>query len=146
NLDNPNDNDAFVVAVNHYSGSGARPHVNIYCNGQRVLSAGYNPVSGQTMFPLLSFGGDDTNGDLWTGAAGATPPSGGAITSRDTVTVPSPVANTTLDGPQGTNLCVDSTRNSAPTKYTNHLWVEPTSKQTGNTGTIPSTTANWCKH
>jgi hypothetical protein len=146
NLDNPNNNDAFVVATNHYSGTGARPHVNIYCNGQRVLSAGYNPVSGQTMFPLLSYGGDDTNGDLWTVATVTTHVSGGAITSCDTVTVPSHVANSTLDGPQGTNLCVDSTRSSAPTKYTNHLWVEPTAKQTGNAGTIPSTTANWCKH
>src|SRR5208337_2707418 len=69
NLDNPNDGDAFAVAVNHYNNHGgtpnARVHVNLYCNGERVLSAGYDPVTGQTKNPLLNKPGQDATGDYW---------------------------------------------------------------------------------
>ena len=44
--------------MNHYDNnsgtSSAKPHVNVYCNGARVLSVGYNPATGQTQFPLLN--------------------------------------------------------------------------------------------
>ncbi|MFT3839837.1 MAG: hypothetical protein QM723_22815 [Myxococcaceae bacterium] len=156
NLDNPKDGDTFVVAVNHYSQFGsvpAKPHVNVYCNGQRVLSAGFNPVSGQTMFPaLIDPGGDDTTGDIWTVATVTTHVAGGAITGCDTNTIPSHHADVTRDGPAsqmggGNNLCVESDGNgSTQFNYTNHFWVEPSPNQTGAAGSIPSTTANWCKH
>src|SRR5262249_31837677 len=68
NIDNPKDGDKFIVGVNHYRNHGgtanAKPHVNVYCNGARVLSVGYNPATG-AQWPLLTTDGAEETGDLW---------------------------------------------------------------------------------
>jgi hypothetical protein len=38
--------------------------VDVYCDGARVLSTGYSPVTG-VQFPVLTQGGGDLGGDLW---------------------------------------------------------------------------------
>ena len=155
NIDNPKDNDRFVVGVNYYGGNlPTHPHVNLYCNGLRVLSIGYNPATGQTAFPaLLKMGGDST-GDFWTAARITAHLDGGQLATCDVATLPSHHADPTRDGPSdgGSNsLCVDSTANMTPTpnqyNYASHKFVDPGSAQTGvAVGAQPTTPGQWCKH
>jgi hypothetical protein len=64
NVDNPTDGSKFAVSVNFWGGSTVtHPHVNIYCNGERVVSTGYNPVTGNGAPMLVGSGGQ--NGDTW---------------------------------------------------------------------------------
>jgi hypothetical protein len=146
NLDNPKDGDAFVVGVNDYDGTAdAHSHVNIYCNGERVLSAGYNPVTGQS-FPVLNHPGQETTGDWWTVATVRTHVTGGSITSCDIATIPVHHADPTRDG----TMCVDSVMNKTPApnhfNYTNHSFIENSALQGGTNGGQPASPAGWCKH
>ena len=145
NLDNPADNDSFVVGVNHFGNSdgtsNAKVHVNLYCQGARVLSVGYNPASTPpSQNPLLNKAGADSTGDLWAvgtvkwhAANGATP------ASCDVVTIPSVTPDPTRDGTNNKQVCVDSTGTGAPKPYKNHKFNEAT-------GAIPTTAAGFCKH
>jgi hypothetical protein len=152
NIDNPNDSDAFVVGVNHFGNHGgtsnAKPHVNVYCNGARVVSAGFNPVTGQTSFPLLKTSGADSTGDIWTVATVKAHVSSGQLSSCDVTTVPSHNADPTRDG--ANQICVDSTSNATPSpnqyNYKNHQFIDHASLQGGSNGGIPATAAGWCKH
>lgn len=147
NLDNPNNGDRFVVGVNHFGNTrgtaNAKPHVNLYCNGERVLSVGYNPATGQTSFPLLNTAGRATSGDFWTVATIKANVAGGNITSCDITPIPSRVANPTRDGPAnaggtGNGICVDHT-------YLNKRFVE-SALQGAAVGSQPSMANQWCKH
>ncbi len=65
NIDAPPNGSKYAVAVKHFSGSPpTRAHVNVYCNGERVLSTGYNPVTGND-FPKLLTSGGNSGGDMW---------------------------------------------------------------------------------
>ncbi len=156
NLDNPADGDKFVIGVNHYDNHGgtsnAKPHVNIYCNGARVLSIGYNPATGAA-WPLLKNPGQDSSGDLWTSVQVTTHVAGGSISSCDVATIPSHHADTSRDGPAassgaGNDLCVDSTHSAASPayNYTNHEFVDHTSLQGIANGAQPTLPAQFCKH
>jgi hypothetical protein len=143
NLDNPNNGDAFVVSVNHYnatSGSSrAHTHVNIYCNGARVVSSGYNPLTSGSAAtgPVLVNGGQDTTGDIWEVATvkwNTSNPLG-----CDVTTVPSVSPDPVRDGMGNKSVCVDSATAGAPNPYTNHEFIEAT-------GAIPATAAGYCKH
>ncbi len=154
NLDNPRDGDKFVIGVNHFSGAPAtKPHVNIYCNGQRVLSAGYNPATGQTMFPVLRQGGQDTSGDFWNVATVTARVNGGNLTSCDVESIPSHHADPQRDGMgamagAGNSICVESKANmSTPAfSYTSHRFVDTGSAQGLAQGSQPTTAAQFCKH
>ncbi len=160
NLDNPKDNDAFVVGVNHYGNTAgtenAKPHVNLYCNGVRVLSAGYNPVTGQTSYPVLTKHGTDRTGDFWTVATiRAHVDTNGQLTSCDVATIPSHHADPTRDGPAAqlppndtTGVCIDSTssQSSTPYNYVNHQFIENAALQGGVNGGLPAAAIDWCKH
>jgi hypothetical protein len=145
NLDNPRNGDRFVVGVNHYQNVGgtsnARPHVNLYCNGERVLSVGYNPATGQTSFPLLLTPGADESGDFWTVATIKANVSGGQLTSCDVATVPSRAADPQRDGPgsPGNAICVDS-------NYASSAFVDASTGQGLPAGAQPMTPTQWCKH
>ncbi|HEY1086740.1 MAG TPA: hypothetical protein VGE37_03565, partial [Archangium sp.] len=152
NIDNPVNGDTFVVGVNHYGNSAgspnSKPHVNLYCNGERVISVGYNPATGQTMYPLLNTPGDDTDGDFWTVATIRANVSGGNLSSCTVTTVPSRVANPTRDGPPnpggtGNDICVDN-------GYLSKAFVETgrNANVAGNgaQGTQPPAAAGFCKH
>ncbi len=71
NVDNPHDNDRFAVGLRFFGEDGDDPtpalsHVNIYCDGVRILSAGYDPtVLPVNPFPALLTQGGDTSGDMW---------------------------------------------------------------------------------
>jgi hypothetical protein len=165
NLDNPNDNDTFVVGVNHYdnhpgtstTNPSAKPHVNVYCNGVRVLSAGYNPVAGQTSFPVLTKPGQDSAGDFWTVATVKAHVTGGQITACDVATIPAHHADPTRDGtpaqppPNDTiGVCVDSTQNATPApnqyNYVDHRFIDHAALQGGANGGTPANPQGWCKH
>jgi hypothetical protein len=143
NLDNPNNGDQFVVTVNDYqniSGSArAHPHVNIYCNGARVVSAGYNPLTpgSAATGPLLLTAGNDKSGDMWE-VATITWDSANAQ-GCDVTTIPSANPDPTRDGPSNKAVCVDSTGTGAPVPYKTHKFVEAS-------GAIPTTAAGFCKH
>jgi hypothetical protein len=159
NLDNPNNGDTFVVGVNHYGTTGlgattAKPHVNLYCNGRRVLSIGYNPATGQ-QWPLLRNAGGDDRGDWWTAALIKANVTGGMLTSCDVTPIPSRHADPTRDGPAatmggGNGLCVDSTSNATPApnqySFTTRRFLERPTVQGGMVGGVPAMAAQWCKH
>lgn len=67
NLDNPAVGDQFAIGVHHYGGAAARPHVNVYCNGERKLAFGYDPTTTPaTMLPYLNQAGNSrAGGDFW---------------------------------------------------------------------------------
>jgi hypothetical protein len=159
NIDNPKDGDRFVVGVNYFTGRGtpprSHPHVNIYCNGKRVLSAGYNPVTGQVNFPVLLKSGGDSSGDFWTVATvQTTVDTSGNLVSCNVETIPSRHADPTRDGPSptgtGADFCVDSTTNATPApntfNYSSHRFVDSNSSQGLAAGAIPQTREQWCKH
>ncbi len=157
NLDNPKDGDRFAIGVNHYSNNGgttrARPHVNLYCNGDRVLSVGYNPLTGQTTTPLLVDWGTDSTGDFWEVGQVTAHVAGGQLTSCDVVTVPSHHADQLRDGTtnptsNGNQVCVDSQKSRANPvyNYRTHDFVENQPLQGGTNGGLPPTVAGFCKH
>lgn len=147
NLDNPRNNDRFVVGINHYGASGAaaaKPHVNLYCNGERVLSVGYNPATGQTAFPLLNTPGQDATGDFWTVATvKARVNASNQLTGCDIDIIPSRRSDPVRDGPGGpgggNNVCVDH-------GYRSKAFVETATGQGLTPGAQPQTAAQWCKH
>jgi hypothetical protein len=115
NLDAPADGDQYAVAMRFYGRNGTASanvhgHVNVYCDGERILSAGYDPVAGIN-YPQLATPGADDSGDMWKVALVTTTLMG--TTLRCTVApTQSTAANTTLDGT--TAYCVDdSTLNGA---------------------------------
>ncbi len=70
NLDNPNANERFAVGVQCYDCVGGNhpathPHLNVYCNGERKLSAGYDPANAPPYYPALIEGGADYGGSMW---------------------------------------------------------------------------------
>ncbi len=158
NLDNPKDQDRFAVGVTHWenykNSSRSHPHVNVYCNGRRVLSVGYNPATGQTKFPQLDHPGHDQTGDFWSVATIKANVTGGDLTSCDVAVVPSRHADTTRDGPvsrvgNGNSICVDSIDNASPApnqySYTSHKFVERTA-QGAPIGSAPTAAEQLCKH
>lgn len=156
NLDLPNDGETFAVGVNYYKATSnpptAHPHVNLYCNGQRVLSAGYNPVTGQTAFPALKTQGSDL-GDFWTVATITARVDAGTLVACDVMTIPSRHADLPRDGSGpdgGGDYCVDSPANSSPAPWTAPItsaaFIGAGSAQVGDAGTIPTTRADWCRH
>ena len=102
NVDNPNSGDTFAVGTVLYSGTSAKPHINVYCNGQRIVSAGYNPLTGSN-FPVLRESGGD-NGDFWKFGLVKVTGSGANIACDVTTTTSvTPIGN--KDG--STSFCVD---------------------------------------
>jgi hypothetical protein len=111
NLDAPLNGDTFAVAVRFY-GSGSNgtddpsaTHVDLYCNGERILSTGYNPVTAQA-FPKLLTSGADTDGDMWKVGLVTTQVQGGVVTCIVQPT-PSVAPHPTTDGTSA--YCVDNT-------------------------------------
>jgi hypothetical protein len=148
NIDAPNNGDTFVVGVNHFGNNSgtanAKPHVNLYCNGARVVSVGYNPATGQTSFPLLNTPGQDSTGDFWTVATIKANVTGSNLTSCDVVTLPSRTANPMRDGPPnmggtGNDICVDHA-------YASKNFVDNGTGQGLAQGAQPTTAVQWCKH
>jgi hypothetical protein len=157
NLDNPKNDDKFVVGVNHYGNHGgtanAKPHVNIYCNGSRVLSVGYNPATGQTQFPLLNRGGSNTSGDFWNAVVVTAHVTAGTLSSCTVETVPSHHADPGRDGTAstagaGNDICVESKMNASTPAYSykTHQFVDTGSAQGIAAGSQPTTAAQFCKH
>ena len=80
NVDAPADASTYAVAVKFYGGADAsKTHVNIYCNGARIFSAGYNPITGNNS-PTLLKSGQDTTGDMWKVAQVGATVAGGNLT------------------------------------------------------------------
>ena len=159
NVDAPRDGDRFAVGVVYFSGSGTpptHPHVNLYCNGARVLSTGFNPVTGQIFYPALRTSGGG-NGDFWTVATITARVDGGALVGCDVETIPSRYADPTRDGlpdtDAGTDYCVDSPDNKSPPPFdfstTRSAFIQNKdggSPQQGAPGAIPAFREDWCRH
>jgi hypothetical protein len=106
NVDAPADGSKYAVAVKYFGGDGiSRTHVNVYCNGERVLSTGYSPVTGID-FPKLATAGDDTTGDMWKVTLITAQLTGGVL-SCDVKPTASQQPHAALDG--NSAYCVDDT-------------------------------------
>jgi Tfp pilus assembly protein PilV len=75
----------------------------VYCDGERILSAGYDPVAGIN-YPQLATPGADDAGDMWKVALVTTTLTGTTLHCSVAPTQ-STVADTALDGT--TAYCVD---------------------------------------
>ncbi len=137
NLDNPRDGERFVVGVNYFGGEREVPvHANVYCNGERVVSMGFNPVTGSG-FPRLLRAGGDSSGDFWTAAVLTTRvDSTQQLTSCFVETIPSRTADPLRDGSQA--YCVDT--------GTSRAFVAVDAGQGDTPGSIPTARERWCKH
>ncbi len=138
NLDNPKDGERFAIGLHAYDVSGTvRPHVNIYCNGERRLSAGYDPNSGQ-LFPAMTQDGATTGGDLWEVAiVQAHVDSSGQMTDCTIDTVDSQAPKAAKDG--STAICVDTNPKNGPVaEITDWLFQAD--------GNYPATANDMCWH
>jgi hypothetical protein len=108
NVDAPADGDQYAVGLRFYNQSGmtnAHGHVNIYCNGERVLSSGFDPTATPpNEYPQLATPGQDSTGDMWKVATITTSVTGGTL-SCTVLPTQSTKANAALDGT--TAYCVD---------------------------------------
>ena len=106
NVDAPGNGAKFAVGLRYFSGDApARTHVNVYCNGERVLSTGYNPVTGND-FPKLLESGGDSSGDFWKVAMITTTVNAAGL-SCAVDPVPSVTPHLATDGSNA--YCVDNT-------------------------------------
>jgi hypothetical protein len=143
NLDNPANNDQFVVGVNDYDNHGgtghAHTHVNIYCNGARVVSVGYDPLTATSAStgPVLETPGQEATGDWWEVATVKWDTANAQ--GCDVATVGSTSPDPGRDGTANTAVCVDSAASGAPKPYKNHEFIEATGAQ-------PTSAAGFCKH
>jgi len=119
NLDAPGNGDQYAIGIRFYAQSGTtnpRVHADVYCDGARILAAGYDPIAGNN-FPQLAVAGEDGDpaqdegGDMWKVGMVTTTVTNGVLTCA-VVPTPSKVANPQLDGT--TAYCVDdATKNGA---------------------------------
>ncbi len=117
NIDAPNPGDTFAVAVRFYArhgspaGQGAQTHADVYCNGARILAAGYDPLPNASglitsYYPQLVTPGDDSGGDMWKVGLVTTSAGDGGGISCTVVPTQSMVADVNRDGT--TSYCVDN--------------------------------------
>ncbi|MCC6645875.1 MAG: hypothetical protein IT374_09930 [Polyangiaceae bacterium] len=141
NLDNPNVGDRFLVGVHYYGGdTEVHPHVNLYCNGERKLSVGYDPTANPpATFPRLkkSFGevAKYWDGDFWEVATvkwtgGADPCAIEPVKSK----TPKP------DQDGSTSLCVDTNQMNKANSTASDRWLFTPG------GNVPATAADACWH
>ncbi len=142
NIDNPRDGDRFAIMANYFGGGQpTKVHSNVYCNGERVASVGFNPATGTNAPTLLKSGGDST-GDMWTvGTVTARVNPQGTITGCAFESVPSRRPSRDRDGTAA--YCVDTTVDGG---YRTHHFVEDGTGQGLPAGSQPQTRGQWCKH
>lgn len=146
NLDNPRNGDRFVVAAHAYSTTGAvHPHINLYCNGQRRLSVGYDPINNPN-FPVLLQSGPtgpneapDFGGDLWVAATVQAVVQNGQLVDCKVNPVPSSVYKPNKDG--SIDYCVDTNPENASTPATDDRHWNFTAS-----GGYPSPSDSLCWH
>jgi hypothetical protein len=110
NVDNPRDEDRFAVGLRFFGEDGSNPspalsHVNVYCDGVRILSAGYDPTTMGANFPALLQAGGDTTGDMWKVGIVTTHVTGAGLVC-DVVPTQSTMPHAARDGSDA--YCVDN--------------------------------------
>lgn len=109
NVDHPMNNDRFAVGLRFFAQNTSPPvpahaHVNIYCDGERVLSSGFDPTTGNNYPQLLTSGGD-TAGDMWKVALITATVTGAGLTCN-VLPTQSTKPDSMRDG--STSYCVDN--------------------------------------
>ena len=109
NVDEPQNNDRFAVGLRFYNQFATPPqpvlaHVNVYCDGVRVLSAGYDPTTTGANYPQLLTPGQDSAGDMWKVGIVTTTVTGAGLTCT-VVPTQSTTPDPMRDG--STAFCVD---------------------------------------
>ncbi|MEB2314035.1 MAG: hypothetical protein OZ921_09245 [Sorangiineae bacterium] len=122
NLDNPRNGDRFAIGTHAYSTTQAvHPHINVYCNGERRLSVGYDPVTSPS-FPVMVEGSaapgqttysPDFSGDFWVAATVEAVVTGTTMTDCVVLPVRSTNFKPAKDG--SSDYCVDTNPKNAPT-------------------------------
>jgi hypothetical protein len=114
NLDAPKDGEKFAIGVQFYDNSGLpsaqatpKPHVNVYCNGERKLAFGFDPTAvPPTAFPVLRESGLQEGGDIWEVAVVEAKVAAGALNDCVISPVHSKVPKANKDGSK--DVCVDT--------------------------------------
>jgi hypothetical protein len=150
NLDNPKNGDKFVVGAHFFSKlydaitpPPPKPHVNIYCNGERKLAFGYDPTSTPpNEFPVLRQPGSELvaidTGDMWEVARIEAKVTGGALTDCLITPIHSKTPKPTKDG--STDICVDTNPQNNPGL------ADPTKWNFMASGGYPATADAFCWH
>lgn len=140
NLDNPKDGERFAIGAHAYGiDDDVRPHVNIYCNGERRLSLGYDPNTGVN-FPVLrnSVSGQE-GGDFWEVAVVEAEVNGsGDLT--DCLIAPINSTNPKPNKDGSSSICVDTHPQNGGAMQDNENWLY----QSG--GGFPSNPDDLCWH
>lgn len=126
NLDNPKPGDAFLVGAHFYGGQVNRPHINIYCNGERKLALGYDPTTTpQSLFPALTDAFNPgqnpafVEGDMWNAARITW--TGDEQDPCKIEPVPSKQPKPDKDGSK--NICVDTNAQNKSAPTASDLWL-----------------------
>lgn len=141
NLDNPVVGDRFLIGVHYYAGTAdVHPHVNVYCNGERKLSVGYDPTATPPIkFPKLSKAFNQTepsfDADMW---EVATVRWFGGADPCQIDPVPSKAAKFDKDG--STAICVDTNRQNKLAPAASDTW------KFTPTGSVPFSAGAACWH
>jgi hypothetical protein len=124
NVDDPGNNERFAVGVRFFGRDGsattsALTHADVYCNGARILAAGYDPVAGND-YPGLITNGGDSLGDMWKVGIVTTQIQAGVLNCT-VETTPSVTPHTMASGypSDGSSAyCVDNYTLDGPTSQT----------------------------
>jgi hypothetical protein len=143
NLDNPKNGDKFAIGVQYYDGPSTktpRPHVNVYCNGERKLAFGFDATSmPPNNFPVLRKSGLDSAGDMWEVATvEAKVDAAGGLS--DCLITPVHSKNPKMDKDGSTNMCVDTNPTNSAAVMGADQW-----KFTAG-GAYPATADGFCWH
>lgn len=126
NLDNPKAGDAFLVGAHFYGGTVNRPHINIYCNGERKLALGYDPTTvPASLFPAMTEafnpaqGATFFEGDFWNAARVTW--TGDAADPCAIEPIPSKLPKPAKDG--SGNICVDTNAQNKAGATAQDPWI-----------------------
>ncbi len=139
NLDNPKNGDKFVVGMHAFNISqDVYSHINVYCNGERRLSMGYDAANGLLFPKAISSGSYSEFGDLWEAAVvEAVVDANGKMTDCVVTPIHSHTPEPTKDG--SLDYCVDPGPQGGNTTGADQWLFEIN-------GGYPSTAAGYCWH
>jgi hypothetical protein len=129
NLDAPKNGEKFAIGVDFYDNGALlgnapqppKPHVNVYCNGERKLAFGFDPTAmPPNNFPVLRDSGQDITGDMWEVAIVEAKVTGSALSDCIISPVHSRTPKANKDGSK--DVCVDTNPQNSAIQMGANAW------------------------